>query len=207
MTFYLDAGMREAHAMSAPLGYVFWHWPRSSVSQREYERKLAAFQTSLREHGPDGLIEALSFRVRALPWADLHKGTCEDWYVVKDFGALGALNQAAVADPARKSHDDVADEASGGAGGLYRLLESSLTLGEAGFATWIQKPARTTYQAFLERTSKLVGDRRTDLWQRQLALGPAPEFCLHSVNRLDLPSEFRPTTVSVHLVGAKGDKP
>jgi hypothetical protein len=200
-------GCEEVRAMSAPLGYVFWHWPRPGISLKEYERKLAAFQNSLKGPGTDGLIEALSFRVEALPWAELHRGSCEDWYVVRDFGALGALNEDAVADANGKAHDDVAKEASGSAGGLYKLRQGDLGLREARFATWIRKPARTTYQAFSERLSRLVGDRRTDLWQRQLVLGPAPEFCLHSEGRLDFPRDFLPRTVRVHLVGAKGGNP
>ena len=191
--------------MSALLGYVFWHWPRRGISQREYEGRLAAFQNSLIAHGPDGLVEALSFRVRALPWGELHAGSCEDWYVVRDFRALGALNEAAVADSNRKAHDGIAKEASGSAGGLYKLRQGSLRLGEARFATWIGKPARTTYQAFLERISDVVGDRKTDLWQRQMVLGPAPEFCLHTEGSLDLPGDFRPTTMRLRLAGAKGD--
>jgi hypothetical protein len=192
--------------MSSPLGYVFWHWPRPAVSAREYGRRLAAFQSSLKAHGPDGLIEALSFRVTSLPWGERHAGSCEDWYVVRDFGALGALNEAAVVDANRKAHDDIAMEASGGAGGLYLLREASLSLSEARFATWIRKPTRMPYQAFLGRLSRLVGDRRTDLWQRQMVLGPAAEFCVHSEGRLDLPKGFSPTNVRLSLVGSKGDE-
>jgi hypothetical protein len=193
--------------MSAPLGYVFWHWPRPGISLRGYERKLETFQRSLKANGPDGLIDALSFRVRALPWAAPHKGSWEDWYLVKDFGTLGGLNAAAVDDANRKAHDDVATEAAGGAGGLYTLRQGKLGLREARFAFWLRKPTRTTYEAFLERLSELAGDRRTDLWQRQLVLGPAPEFCIHSEAILDLPELFRPATVRVNLVGSKGGKP
>jgi len=186
--------------VSAPLGYVFWHWPRSGISQKAYEKKLVSFEDSLKEHGPDGLVDALSFRVHALPWARPRSAICEDWYVVRDYGTLGALNESAVADANRKAHDEIAEEASGGAGGLYKLRREGLPLSDARFATWIRKPARTTYQAFLEHLSTLVGDRRTDLWQRQLVLGPAPEFCLHSESRLVFPRSFRSTTVRVQLI-------
>jgi hypothetical protein len=208
MAFYIEGGRRrEVHDLSAPLGYVFWHWPRPGVSQRRYEGKLVAFQSSLKAHGPDGLVEALSFRVHALPWAKAHPGACEDWYVVRDFGTLGALNEAAVDEFNGKTHDDVAMDASGGAGGVYKLLRGDFRLGEARFATWLRKPARTTYQTFLEGLSKSAGESKTDLWQRQLVLGPTPEFCLHSVSRLDLPRNLRSTTVRVRLVGAMGETP
>jgi hypothetical protein len=188
--------------MSAPLSYVFWHWPRSGVGQRTYERKLVAFQDSLKAHGPDGLMDALSYRVPALPWRS-RSGSFEDWYVVRDFHSLGALNDAAVADASRKAHEEIAKDASGSAGGLYMLRRGDLRLSEARLATWIRKPPGTSYQAFLERLSECVGDRRTDLWQRQMVMGPAPEFCLHSEGRLDLPASFRSRIVPVQLVGAK----
>jgi hypothetical protein len=195
--------MREGRpVMSASLCYVFWHWPRSGVSRRKYERRLVAFQGSLKAHGPDGLIDALSYRVPALPWMS-RSGGFEDWYVVRDFRSLGALNDAAVAEASRKAHDEVAKDASGSAGGLYMLRRGDLALSEARLATWIRKPSGTSYQAFLERLSESVGERRTDLWQRQMVLGPAPEFCLHSEGRLDLPRSFRSKSVAVQLVGAE----
>ena len=192
--------------MSASLAYVFWHWPRPGVSHSEYEARLFAFQASLKARGPSGLTDALSFRLQALPWANPRSVSYEDWYVVTGFGTLGALNDAAVDVANRAANDEVADEVSGSAGGLYKLLRTDLSLKDARFATWATKPARTTYQAFLKRLSDVVGDLKTDLWQRQMVLGPAPEFCIHSETRFELPKTFRPKTVSVRLVGRKGEE-
>jgi len=191
--------------MSASLAYVFWHWPLPGVSLREYERRLAAFQDSLKGRGPAGLEDTLSFRVRAAPWTKPHSGSYEDWYVVDSFGTLGALNDAAVDRANRRAHDKVAAEASGSAGGVYKRLQGDLSLRDARFATWVSKPARTTYQSFFERLADVVGDLRTDLWQRQMVLGPAPEFCLHSEARVELPRAFRAKTLRVSLIGRKGD--
>ena len=192
--------------MSAPLGYVFWHWPRPGITQRRYERKLVAFQDSLKANGPEGLVDVLSFRVQGLPWANARSRSWEDWYVVRDFAAMGALNDAAVSDANREAHDEVASQASGGAGALYKMRHGNLVLADARFETWIRKPAKTTYQAFLERLSRAVADRRTDLLQRQMVLGPAHEFCIHSETPFDIPPGLRPTTVRVQLVGAGKNK-
>src|SRR5580704_2636762 len=51
-------------AMSS-LAYAFWHKPRLGISLRAYERRLLDFQSSLKKHPPDGLIDALSFREEA----------------------------------------------------------------------------------------------------------------------------------------------
>jgi hypothetical protein len=207
MAFYLVwRGREEVRAMPPLLGYVFWHWPRSRISRRAYEGKLIAFQESLKAHRSGGLVDALSFRVQRPPWGRPRSETYEDWYLVRDFKSLGALNEAAVAGPNREPHDEVARDASAGAGGVYKLRNGGLSLRDARYATWIKKPARTPYQAFLDHLSRLVADLRTDLWQRQMVLAPAPEFCLHSESRLDIPSRFHPTTVRVRPVGARGDR-
>jgi hypothetical protein len=186
--------------MSPLLGYAFWHKPRPGVSLRAYERRLLAFQSSLKEHPPDGLIDALSFREEASPWSKRRSTIYEDWYLVRDFQSLGTLNDAAVAEPNRRPHDEIAKEASGGAGGVYRMLSGELSLQDALFATWISKPPRTPYQTFLHGLAKLAADRKTDLWQRQMVLGPAPEFCVHSESPLGLPRNFRSTTIRVRLL-------
>lgn len=145
------------------LGYVFWHRPRSGMPLREYERKLVAFQESLKSHGPDGLIDAISFRLDSRPWSKRRSRGYEDWYLVKDFGSLGAINEAAVATPNKLPHDDIAKDAAGGAGGVYEMLRGDLPLRNARFAIWVRKPARTTYQAFLDDLTSLVANRKTAL--------------------------------------------
>jgi hypothetical protein len=186
--------------MSPTLGYVFWHRPRPGVPLKEYERKLLAFQRSIKAHPPEGLVDATSFRGRASPWSRSGAATYEDWYLVRDYASLGALNQSAVGGPNARPHDEVAAESADGAGGLYRLRRAGLRLGEARFATWMSKPAGTPYHSFLLVLDKLTRDRKTDLWQRELVLGPAPEFCVHSESALGLPKAYRPMTVRVHTV-------
>jgi len=162
-----------------------------------------AFQASLKAHPPEGLVDAVSFREDALPWLNRLSGAYEDWYLVRDFQSLGALNEAAVDDANRRSHDQVARDASVVAGGLYRRRHGNLRLQDALFATWVQKPARTTYEEFLSELSKSVGDRRTDLWQRQMVMGPASEFCVHSEGPLELPKGLEPATVRLRLVAER----
>ena len=87
------------------------------------------------------------------------------------FEALGRLNEAAVAGHRRDPHDGAARLAGGGAGGLYRRLSEGRE--PDGAVTWLSKPAGTSYADFLGRMPAGV-----ELWQRQMVLGPAPEFCL-----------------------------
>jgi hypothetical protein len=95
----------------------------------------------------------------------------EDWYLVEDFTALGALEQAAVRGRALEPHDRAAGMALGGAGGLYGLLRQGENPAPDR-AAWFGKPPGVRYPDFLAEV------REGELWQRKLVLGPAPEFCL-----------------------------
>jgi hypothetical protein len=140
--------------------------------------------------------------VRALPWLPpLQDGAgaqapageeaaYEDWYLVEDYAALGVLNEAAVGRGHRTTHDAVARRLGCGSGGLYALLEGDRSelgvreglLGVETPAIWIARPPGRPPGSPRRMLADLFGDgvdpRRASLWQRQLVLGPAPEYCL-----------------------------
>ena len=186
--------------MPDELAYVFWHWPRPEIRKELYETKLAAFLHSLNSVKPAGFVEALSFRVDSLPWGPPSDNFYEDWYVVENFSALGPLNDAAVAGETQRVHDSIAKDYMKGAGGIFKPIKRNLRLHEARFATWIEKAIGPSYESFYEETARSVGDRKTDLWRRQMVLGPSPQFCVHSDEVLDLPPSFRPVTSKLELI-------
>lgn len=109
-------------------------------------------------------------------------GGYEDWYLVADFTALGALNRAAV-DAARLGrHDALAATVSteAGAGGVYALAGGSPGVGSR-WAGWFRKRDGVGYPELRGELAELVSRAVVAaVWQRQMVLGPAPEFRLEA---------------------------
>jgi hypothetical protein len=154
------------------LAYLFWHGPFRSEKIDEYERRLIEFHEALQ----GVVVRSAAFRLERLPFS--HRPGYEDWYLIEDWAALGELNDAAVSGTRRLPHDAVARLAREGWGGVYRLTRGSSEAPEGG--RWVSKSRDESYESFLH-------DQRAEtVWQRQLVLGPAPEFFLSAE-----PSEAR----------------
>jgi hypothetical protein len=158
------------------LAYVFWHWPPASADASHYEADLVAFHSSLACAPPAGFLRSATFQVAGAPWLPEQQDCYEDWYLIRDCAAVGTLNTNAVAAAHTKTHDRVARQAESGAGGLYALRAGDGIPGGTA-ATWFAKPAGWSY-ADLESALEACLDRGLTLWQRQMLLSPAPEFCL-----------------------------
>jgi hypothetical protein len=140
------------------LAYVFWHQPRSGANRAEYEDALLRFHARLRDVRVPGSLGSTTARIPTVPW--LPGGGYEDWYYVEDFTALGALNAGAIDAAHGATHDAVAGLAGPGAGGLYRLVSGP-------------RDSPSDRHVWLAHAAEIDGS----LWQRQMVLGPAPEFC------------------------------
>jgi hypothetical protein len=164
------------------IAYFFWHSDAAG-----YERDLIAFHRALAAFPPPGFLGSAICFVSGVPWLP-EAGGYEDRYLLADFAALGALNEAAVAGPRRGAHDAVASAARGGVGGLYRPRAGTIDGGFRPFRTWIAKPAGMSYTEFDEFLRPLVTPGAV-VWQRQLVLGPTPEFCIETGAPIDLVGE------------------
>jgi hypothetical protein len=145
------------------LAYVFWHRPAEAADRAAYEGALLSFHAALAAEPPPGFLASVVFDRAQQPWFDGY----EDWYLVEDWTALGTLNAGAVDAAHRVVHDDVALRSAAGTAAVLALKRGEPGLDHVVAATW--------------------GDQAPDgraLWQRQLTLGPAPEFCaLHAAPR------------------------
>jgi hypothetical protein len=174
------------------LAYVFWHWPDGSVDPTRYEGALLTFHRALAAAPPAGARGSRVLAVAAAPWLPVARGY-EDWYFVDDFAALGALNEAAVTASRREPHDAAARLAAGGTAGVYRLLSGMPDERAPGplESRWLSKPGALSYADFLARLPP------GELWQRQMTLGPTPEFDLLGAAA---PPEVTVCTLSARLL-------
>lgn len=168
------------------LAYVFWHWPPAAAVVPTYEADLVSFHASLASRPPAGFVRSATFVVSGASWLPEQQESYEGWYLVRDWAAVGELNHDAVATAHAASHDRIAHQADSGAGGLYALRAGDDAPGQTQ-ATWFAKPPGWSYG---QLDTALDGwlDEGIALWQRQMALGPAPEFCLRGSTVPTLPA-------------------
>lgn len=79
-------------------------------------------------------------------------------------------------DAARWSaHDHLAPAVDAGTGGLYALVAGDSAT-EPGVCTWFDKPRGLSTAQLLRQLRHDDAAELPAVWQRQLVLGPAPEF-------------------------------
>lgn len=172
------------------IAYVFWHWRKHGLPAGDYEKRQQDFHAALEAAPPSGFIGSFSVRIAGADWAAEGDEAYEDWYLVKDFGALGALNEGAVSAGRSGPHDAAAAVAEGGTASIY-LLRRGEMITDPGYAHWFGKPAGMTYRELDPLLDPLMDKEEGALWMRQLALGPARELCLHTRNMVSVPPPFQ----------------
>jgi hypothetical protein len=146
----------------------------AAIGAAPYETALAAFHRTLRADPPAGFRGSTALRLDAAPWLGGEGVAYEDWYLVDDWTALGALNAHAAAGGRAPAHDAVARAAGPGAGAVYALINGPAAPPGGGRTLWLSKPPGTPYPAFHEE----LGRHADQAWQRQMVLGPAPEYAV-----------------------------
>ncbi len=180
------------------LAYLFWHCPRPGVAAATYETALSAFHRSLMQARPQGFLGSFIVALDEVPWL-AHRSGYADWYLIESSADLDAINRAAVTGAREAPHNAVAQLAGDGIAGLYRVSRGRLrVLTDRIEETWLNKPSTESYPSFLARMEPKVGEHGC-LWQRQMALGPTPEFCLQNS---PVPSGL-PSSAAVRLTGRK----
>jgi hypothetical protein len=188
--------VEEDHSM---LSYVFWHWKRPEAAADDYERRQRAFHAALAQAPAEGFLSSFCSGVSGAPWVPASRDAYEDWYLVRDFTALGLLNEAAITESRRAPHDAAAALVAGGAAGLYGLRGGS-PLAAPAHAYWFGKPEGVSYRELFAALEPSLAPGGAALWMRQMVLGPAREFCLHAMSPLSLPSTLEPLLLGLRTL-------
>lgn len=185
------------------LAYVFWHQRASNIEREEYQEKLIAFHRILWERQPQGFVGSMVLEMARLPWMAEESEAYEDWYLIEDSAALDPLDNAAISGICQEPHNQVARLASNGTGGLYRLKERAIDLAQvAGIrsVTWFGKPAGMSYEKLYQLLRQGQSEPQDILWQRQMTMGPALEFCLQSSHKSTLAEEIKGVQVEAQPI-------
>jgi hypothetical protein len=151
------------------LAYVFWHWKQAAIAQSDYESRQRDFHSALASAPSEGFVASFSVALSGAPWAARGGDAYEDWYLVRDFGALGALNEAAVTAGRALPHDAAAAAVADGAGGLCGLRLGAPDRAPR-YAHWFGKPAAMSYAEVFRLLAPLVETASGALWMRQMVL-------------------------------------
>lgn len=168
------------------LAYVFWHWRQPSVAREAYESAQRSFHAALARAPSDGFARSFSHAVGGAPWANGGSEAFEDWYLVRDVGALDPLEEAAMSVPRRGAHDAAAALAAAGTAGLYTLRLGSPPVSPRS-AQWFAKPVGLTYGQLFGAVEPQLAPVGGSLWMRKMTLGPALEFCVLAREPAQLP--------------------
>jgi len=161
------------------IAYVFWHWKADRVPAGTYETLARNFHSVLRAAPSTEFVGSFAFAISGAPWIPDGRPAYEDWYLLETSAGLDALDRAAVSPPRLEPHDAIAGAVDAGTAGLYKL-RSGTPLPDATRALWFRKPAGMSYAALDAVLEPLRRATAIAIWSRQMVLGPAPEFCIHS---------------------------
>jgi hypothetical protein len=173
------------------LAYVFWHWRRPTAAAADYEAAQRRFHAALSAAPPPGFLRSFSVAFEGAPWAANRGEAYEDWYLVDGSAALDPLNAAAISASRQAPHDATAALAAGGTAGLYSLRQGDPVAPPAMLA-WFAKPDSMSYRELFTMLEPLTSSAGAALWCRQMTLGPALEFCIHTRDSVMLPAPVAP---------------
>lgn len=181
------------------LAIVFWNTRKTDISRGRYETSLRAFHDALNSDKPDGFRFSTIFRVEGLPWFKSTSEIYEDWYVIRNFAAMDALDHAVMQTLAKAAHRDLMKSTAGASGAIVGLTKGVARVSHMTYANWLYKPREVSADDFVDSVNRQLPDGKCSLWTRAMALGPT-EHCLLSSGPANLSQKYRATVVRRTLV-------
>jgi hypothetical protein len=182
------------------LAYVFWHRPAAGANPTGYEEALAGFHRALAAAPPAGFAGSYCHRFADLPWLGEGGPGYEDWYLARDWTAIGELEAGAVRGSVREPHDRAALASEHGAGAVYGVAAGAADALASGERAWFAKPIGTSYGELDVLLAPSLEGGAAALWRRRLVLGPAPENCVVGAPGRPMPTAVEATEAAGTLI-------
>jgi hypothetical protein len=177
------------------LAIIFWNARLTQCDAGTYQNSLTGFHQSLSEKKIDGFRYSATFRVSNVPWFEPETAVYEDWYVMKNFAGMDALDQAVVETPCQAPHMALMQSLSGAVGGAYGLVNGVGRMAGMAHAQWFSKPRDVSDADIAALVQTQAPGAQHSFWTRGMAMGPMGNVLL-SNEPVTLPDRFGALSVA-----------
>ena len=160
------------------LALIFWNARRTDVDKSRYREALFAFHAELNRVKPAGLRYSCTFMSPPLPWFAPTNEVYEDWYVLRNFAGVDALDEAVAERDTMQSHRYLMRNTAGASAAIVGLAGGQAKICDYTEAYWTSTPRGITSAEFVSRAANQSRMARTSVWTRSLALGPREQLVL-----------------------------
>jgi hypothetical protein len=176
------------------LAIVFWNARRVQCDSAAYQQSLIDFHQSLTDKKINGFRYSATFRISGVPWFEPATEVFEDWYVMKNFAGMDALDQAVVEEPCQAPHMALMQTLSGAVGGAYGLINGVGRMSGMAHAQWFSKPRDVSDEDIETLVQTQNPGARHSFWARGMAMGPMGNVLLSTIP-VTLPDNFGAVSV------------
>ncbi len=180
------------------LAVVFWNARRESCSVDSYADALHRFHQELNGDKPHGFRFSTTYVVDALPWLSSKTEVYEDWYVMANFAAMDALDEAVIDTERLPAHRELMTQASTAYGGIFYLKSGPARMDKFSYAHWLPRPRGVAAEDIATQAKQRNPELKCSVWTRAMALGPS-EYCLLGSEPIDGPEGIDVTQIKRRL--------
>ena len=168
------------------IALVFWNSCREPAAAGAYRHALVEFHRSLNALKPAGFRYSATFETGSLPWFRSALPVYEDWYVLRDFAAIDALDRAVLDEAALSSHRFLMKNTGAALGTIVGLNAGPIRIHEFAAAHWLSRPGGVSMGDVVADATRAAPGARCSVWTRALGLGPC-EHCILTTGEASFP--------------------
>ncbi len=113
-----------------------------------------------------------------IPWFTTGNEVYEDWYVLKNFAGIDALNEAVANGQSMQSHRFLMRNTARASAAIVGLAGGKAKVFDLTEAYWTSTPQGMTSADFVAGTTNQARNTGMSVWIRSLALGPREQLVL-----------------------------